>query len=86
MREHRQPVSDDTPMPFGEHRGTPLRDVPAAYLLWWARQSWAREWSGLWAYVERNHAKLVAKDPGNGISVEAETAEFSDYQSFLDYH
>lgn len=26
--------TDETLMPFGKHRGTPLKDVPASYLLW----------------------------------------------------
>jgi uncharacterized protein (DUF3820 family) len=27
-------VDDDSPMPFGKHRGEPLRDVPESYLVW----------------------------------------------------
>lgn len=26
--------TDETPMPFGKHKGTPLKDVPPSYLLW----------------------------------------------------
>lgn len=26
--------NDDTKMPFGKHKGTKLKDVPASYLLW----------------------------------------------------
>ena len=26
--------TDDTPMPFGKHRGQKLEDMPAEYLLW----------------------------------------------------
>lgn len=29
------PMTDDTPMPFGKHKGTRMKDVPADYLLWW---------------------------------------------------
>lgn len=25
-------LSDTSPMPFGQHRGTPMQDVPASYL------------------------------------------------------
>lgn len=27
-------LDDDSPMPFGKHRGIPMRDVPASYLHW----------------------------------------------------
>jgi uncharacterized protein (DUF3820 family) len=30
------PLTDDSPMPFGKHKGTPMRDVPVSYFhfLW----------------------------------------------------
>jgi Putative quorum-sensing-regulated virulence factor len=28
-------MDDNTPMPFGKHKGTALANVPADYLLWW---------------------------------------------------
>ncbi len=27
-------LTDDSPMPFGKHRGEKMADVPASYLLW----------------------------------------------------
>ncbi len=27
-------LTDDSPMPFGKHKGVPMKDVPASYLLW----------------------------------------------------
>lgn len=33
--EKRSPaLNDDDPMPFGKHKGEPMRDVPASYLHW----------------------------------------------------
>lgn len=29
-----QPLTDNSPMPFGKYRGTAMINVPAAYLLW----------------------------------------------------
>lgn len=29
-----QPLTDNSPMPFGKHRGTAMINVPAPYLLW----------------------------------------------------
>lgn len=26
--------NDETPMPFGKHKGVPLEKVPASYLIW----------------------------------------------------
>lgn len=34
-RDKRSPAFIDTdPMPFGQHKGEPLQDVPASYLAW----------------------------------------------------
>jgi uncharacterized protein (DUF3820 family) len=27
-------LTDDSPMPFGKHKGEQMQDVPASYLLW----------------------------------------------------
>jgi len=27
-------LQDDSPMPFGKHKGTAMANVPASYLLW----------------------------------------------------
>lgn len=32
-------MNDNSIMPFGKHKGKPLLEVPASYLLWWADQS-----------------------------------------------
>lgn len=38
-QEKRSPsYSDDDLMPFGKHKGEPMQDVPASYLLWFSRQ------------------------------------------------
>jgi uncharacterized protein (DUF3820 family) len=28
------PLSADSPMPFGKHKGTPLKDLPPSYVAW----------------------------------------------------
>ena len=51
--------TDETPMPFGKHKGAPLKDVPADYLLWLADQDgFAERNPELSAYVEKNRALL----------------------------
>lgn len=46
-------LDDDSPMPFGKHRGQRLGDVPDAYLRWFLNQSWCDEWPDLVTYA--NH-------------------------------
>jgi uncharacterized protein (DUF3820 family) len=33
MRNHNEPLTDDSPMPFGKYQGTRMIDVPDKYLL-----------------------------------------------------
>ncbi len=45
--------NDNHVMPFGAHKGKPLRDVPDKYLHWLADQTWftAESHPGLYEYV-----------------------------------
>lgn len=53
--------SDDTPMPFGKHKGSRLRHVPASYLLWWYEQK-GDGFQELRRYIAKNkHALEVEK-------------------------
>lgn len=55
---------DDTPMPFGKHKGKALRDVPARYLLWLEGTLRRDDWKDLQAYIKDNYEalKLQAKN------------------------
>lgn len=33
-----QTLTDESPMPWGKHKGTKMANVPAAYLLWCLRE------------------------------------------------
>jgi len=50
--------TDETPMPFGKHEGTPLKDVPADYLMWVADQNWLEEWPSLEEYLTDNEQSI----------------------------
>jgi hypothetical protein len=50
--EIRTHFGDDDPMPFGAHKGTPLGELPASYLLWLGDQDWIDEWPMLSGYIE----------------------------------
>lgn len=43
---------DDTPMPWGKHKGTPLANVPADYLIWLYENS--KAYGKLAFYIKRN--------------------------------
>ncbi len=52
------PLGDLSPMPFGKHRGTPMQDVPAAYLHWlWHQPDFDRS-SPVGAYIANNRSAL----------------------------
>ena len=45
-------LDDDDAMPFGKHKGEPMSEVPAQYLLWFHEQEWASKWPRVKLYVE----------------------------------
>ncbi len=53
MKEPDQKWQDDTVMPFGEHQGKRLGDIPDDYLFWLWDQTWVEtKFPGLYLYVE----------------------------------
>lgn len=56
------PCDDDTPMPFGKHKGLALKDVPGGFLLWLDSKEGFREKNpGLADYIDANRDLLVEK-------------------------
>ncbi len=49
-------MDDNTPMPFGEHKGKKLANVPADYLIWLYRKGTI---IGLMRYIEENEDVLL---------------------------
>jgi len=47
-----EPLNDDSPMPWGKHKGIRLGDVPQDYLKWFLTQDWCDEWPDLKQYAE----------------------------------
>lgn len=66
--------TDDTPMPWGQHKGVPMKDVPASYLLWLFKQHWVKEWPDIHDYLVENQAALLEEEaedappPGGGFN------------------
>lgn len=59
-------MNDQTPMPFGTHKDTPLGQVPAGYLDWLIGQPGIRKYPDLERYIEDNleaiHAEIEDDD------------------------
>lgn len=67
------PLTHDSPMPFGKHKGTRLGDIDASYLLWLLDQDWITQHIGLFRYLKKYETQ---------ISEDAD-AEESDYWNGL---
>lgn len=57
-------MEDTDPMPFGKHKGTELKKVPADYLLWLRDESGIPLRSPLSRYIE--HARIVLEAERDG--------------------
>jgi len=59
-------LTDKCPMPYGVHKGTPMKDVPAAYLI--------QQYDSEYAWVEENHPEVYDYIEVNLDSIEADIA------------
>ena len=44
-------LDDDSPMPFGKHKGQRLGDVPDSYFKWFLNQAWCDDYQDLVEYA-----------------------------------
>ena len=51
-------MRDGDPFPFGKHKGTKMKDVPADYLDWLRGQPWIGQWPLVDAYIKRNKSVI----------------------------
>lgn len=57
-------LEDDSPMPFGKHRDTPMQDVPADYLHYlWQNGLKENRASNVADYIRRNLDALKQEHP-----------------------
>jgi hypothetical protein len=61
-KKPRVKFTDQTPMPWGKHKGTPMEEVPASHLLWLFKQPWIKEWPDLYDYLVENQVALLQED------------------------
>lgn len=48
----RTTLHDDSPMPFGKHKGMRLGDIPDSYWMWFLDQTWSSQWPDLVSYAK----------------------------------
>ncbi len=46
-------------MPWGDHKGTLMGQVPGEYLLWLFQQKWIKEWPALHTYLVDNQNAFI---------------------------
>lgn len=57
-------LHDDDEMLFGKHKGLPLSEVPADYLLWlWDAGVWADKHKPIHHYIKDNFNALIMDAP-----------------------
>lgn len=69
-------------MPWGEHKGIPLRQVDPNYLLWLFRQNWIRDWPDMHEYLVLNQDALLLEEQ---VDENADRGEFTSYEDYLRY-
>lgn len=82
MTLNRTPWTADTIMPWGEHEGTKLDDVPASYLLWLLQQRWLVDWPGLHAYIKANE-DVLREQHGGDEDAKGEVEGYATYEDYL---
>jgi uncharacterized protein (DUF3820 family) len=52
-------LADNDPMPFGNHKGVPMEEVPASYLLWlWDNGVWQEPNKPIHRYIKDSFSAL----------------------------
>lgn len=74
--------TDQTPMPWGEHKGTPMKDVPSSYLLWLFKQPWIRDWPDVHAYLVANQDALLAEEEEDSPPASGGFNSLDDYMRY----
>lgn len=77
----KQPWTNDTIMPWGDHKGTRLEDVPADYLYWLRGHVWIVDYPGLLAYLNKNADTINEQ----AEELEGSRGDVEGYESYEDY-
>jgi len=75
--------TDDTPMPWGKHKGIPIGSVPHDYLLWLFRQDWIKgtdpDIKGIHAYLVENQTALLEEEQSDDDKPREGFDSYDDY-------
>lgn len=74
-------MTHDSLMPWGEHKGRMLKDVPVEYLAWLSKQSWITSWPALNAYLKSRASELEGQHV-NDSSVKEGFDSYEDYRHY----
>lgn len=69
-------------MPWGTHKGTPMGEVPADYLLWLFKQTWIRDWPDIHTYLVENQAALLSEQDDEDASATDGFKSLDDYERY----
>ena len=77
----RPPLLPTDPRPWGQHKGTAMRDLPIAHLVWLRDQPWLLDWPEIYAYVQTRQKEIEAAE----VHPEDEGGppHFSTYEEYL---
>lgn len=74
--------NDETPMPWGEHKGEKLEDVPAAYFLWLLEQPWISDWRDLHRYIKKNE-DVIRQQVSESEDIKGDVDGFNDFDDYV---
>lgn len=60
-------TTDETIMPFGQHKGRKLANVPACHLLWLFDNNKLENYPGIKEYIEENYDILYEEIMEEGV-------------------
>lgn len=76
------PWTDETIMPWGDHEGVKLKDVPASYKAWLLEQKhWIADWPGLNHYLRKNQHTII-KEAEKSIAAEGPKEGYDSYEDY----
>lgn len=81
MPLNKTPLTDESPMPFGKHKGVAMGKVPGDYLQWLSEQKWIPDWPAVHTYLKAN-AKEITREADE---IRGERADLEGFDSYEDY-
>jgi hypothetical protein len=71
-------LTEDDPMPWGDHKGKPLKDVPHEHL----RHLLAQPWIAKWPYLHRYLMRVRSTWPKDERIIESINESFDSYDDY----